>query len=170
MTRQTLLAIATFATALFLLAACQRPSTGVFVELTGRIFVFNYRVATATYLVTLRRVAAIPDGSVIEADFDNPAGGILTARQPIFATDETIAISSPPVSCIRKDHAYRIAIRIQDKAGGVLQAIETVATSDVDQSIMPGKPLVVGPLYTPNPDVFKPDGSEDDAPPHGCDG
>ncbi|MET0173808.1 MAG: hypothetical protein ABW206_15545, partial [Agrobacterium vaccinii] len=52
--------------------------------------------------------------------------------------------------------------------GHVMQTIETSITSDTDQSMLPAKPLVVGPLYTPNPEVFKADGSTDMAPVSGC--
>lgn len=145
------------------LAGCQRPSEGVFLEVTGRIFVFNYRVATANYLLTFKKVAAIPAGSSIEAQFDNPRGGDrLVTRQAVFAADETIAVSSPHLSCVKKDHAYAVDVRLVDGQGKLLQEIATSVTSDVDQSaVLPSKPLVVGPVYTPNPDVFKEDGTTD---------
>ncbi len=146
-----------------LLAGCQRPSEGIFLELTGRIFVFNYRVATANYLLTFKKVSAIPAGSSIEVLFDNPRGGDrLITRQAVFAADETVAISSPHLSCVKKDHAYAVDVRLVDGQGKQLQEIATSVTSDVDQSVMlPSKPLVVGPVYTPNPDVFKADGTTD---------
>lgn len=147
---------------ILLLASCQRETEGKLVELSGRLFVFNYRVATANYLVTLKKLRQLPDGSIVAAEFDNPAGGdALTAREKIFPIDEKIVIQSPHLQCVRKDHPYAVTIRLLSASGDVLQEIETSITSDVDQSVLPAKPLVVGPGYTPNPDVFHADGSED---------
>lgn len=74
-----------------LLLGCQRETEGNLVELSGRMFVFNYRVATANYLITLRKLAPIPEDSVAVAEFENPKGGeTLTAREKIFAVDDKI--------------------------------------------------------------------------------
>lgn len=148
--------------AILLLASCQRETEGKLVELSGRLFVFNYRVATANYLVTLKKLRPLPEGSIASAEFENPKGGdILTARETIFAVDEKIVIQSPHVQCVRKDHPYTVIIRILSASGDVLQEINTSITSDVDQSVLPAKPLVVGPGYTPNPEVFHADGTQD---------
>lgn len=45
---------------ILLLASCQRETEGKLVELSGRLFVFNYRVATANYLVTLKKLRPLP--------------------------------------------------------------------------------------------------------------
>ncbi|MBB4350455.1 MULTISPECIES: hypothetical protein [Rhizobiaceae] len=150
------------ALAILALASCQRETEGKLVELSGRLFVFNYRVATANYLVTLKKLRPLPDGSVVTAEFENPKGGdALKARERIFPIEEKIVIQSPHLQCVRKDRSYAVTIRILSASGDVLQEIETSITSDVDQSVLPAKPLVVGPGYTPNPDVFHADGSED---------
>lgn len=65
------------------------------------------------------------------------------------------------MQCVRKDHPYTVTIRILSASGDVLQEIDTSITSDVDQSVLPARPLVVGPGYTPNPQVFHADGSRD---------
>lgn len=148
--------------AIFLLSACQRETEGKLVELSGRLFVFNYRVATANYIVTLRKLRPLPDGSLASAEFENPKGGdILIAQEKIFPIDDKIAIQSPHLQCVRKDHPYAVTIRILSASGEVLQEIATSITSDVDQSVLPAKPLVIGPGYTPNPDVFHADGTQD---------
>ncbi len=67
------------------LSGCQRDEPREVAKISGRMFVFNYRVAIATYLVTLQRIAPIRDGSTIEATFENPRGGPdLTSREKIF--------------------------------------------------------------------------------------
>lgn len=156
-------------TAMLGLSACQRDEPREVAKISGRMFVFNYRVAIATYLVTLQRVAPIRDGSTVEATFENPRGGAeLTTREKIFPTDEKITVQSPPVECIKQDRPYRVVIRIKGPEGDLLQTIETTIRSDTDQSLLPAKPLTVGPLYTPNPEVFKPDGTMDMRPVQDC--
>ncbi|WP_332303377.1 hypothetical protein [Rhizobium sp. GR12] len=156
-------------TAMLGLSACQRDEPREVVKISGRMFVFNYRVAIATYLVTLQRVASIRDGSTVEATFENPRGGAeLTTREKIFPTDEKITVQSPPVECIKQDRPYRVVIRIKGPEGDLLQTIETTIRSDTDQSLLPAKPLTVGPFYTPNPEVFKPDGTVDMRPVQDC--
>lgn len=55
---------------------------------------------------------------------------------------------------MRKDHPYAVTIRILDASGEVLQEIQTSIASDVDQSVLPTRPLVIGPGYEANPQVF----------------
>lgn len=160
-----LLAIA----AMLSLSGCQRDEPREVAKLSGRMFVFNYRVAIATYLVTLQRIAPIRDGSSVEAVFENPRGGPdLTTKERIFPKDEKISVQSPPVECVKQDRPYRVTIRIKGPDGDVMQTIETTIRSDTDQSALLTKPLVIGPLYTPNPEVFKPDGTTDMRPVQGC--
>jgi hypothetical protein len=143
-------------------SGCQRECQGVYLEISGRLFVFNYRVATANYLVTLRRVAPIPEGSRLQAQFENPRGGeALVADEAIIAADDRIALSSPFVECVKKDRPYKVDLQLVDAKGDLLQKIETSVVSDVDQSVLPTKPLVVGPVYTPNPEVFAANGATD---------
>jgi hypothetical protein len=154
---------------LLLIASCQRETEGKAVEVSGRLFVFNYRVAMANYLVTLRKLQPLPEGSFAEAVFENPKGGAaLTAREKIFPIDDKISLQSTPVHCVVADRPYAVTIRIVAASGAVLQTLETSITSDVDQTVLPAKPLVVGPGYAPNPEVFLADGSRDMAPESDC--
>lgn len=151
-----------FILAFAVIGGCQREADEQLVELSGRIFVFNYRVATASYLVTLRKTGHIPEGSVAEAAFENPSGGdALTTREKIFAIDDRITLESPHLHCVVKDKPYTVTISILDKSGKLLQKIDTSITSDLDQTALPSKPLVIGPGYEPNPEVFKADGTAD---------
>jgi hypothetical protein len=144
-----------------LLAGCQRQGDNL-VELTGRVFVFNYRVAVATYVVTLNKKMAIPEGTVAIAEFENPAGGApLVTNEKIYPFWDKITLQSPAVHCVKKDKPYAVNVRLVDTSGKTLQSLKTEVISSLDQSVMPGKPLVVGPFYTKNPEVFKPDGTVD---------
>lgn len=137
------------------LAGCRESGgEGEYFELSGRLFVFNYRVATVQYLVTLRPLKPVGEGEVAIATFENPAGGeALVVRQKIWPLNDKVTINSPPLECVVKDRPYKVSIRIEDAKGTVMQALETTMTSSQDQSVLPDKPLVVGPLYDPNPEL-----------------
>ncbi|MDP9570507.1 UNVERIFIED_ORG: hypothetical protein J2W66_000967 [Agrobacterium larrymoorei] len=154
---------------LLALAGCQREEQRDVAKISGRMFVFNYRVAVATYLVTLQTQVPIEEGSVIEAEFENPRGGeALTVSEQLFPKNSKIVLQSPPVECVRQDRPYKVTIRLRAPDGHVMQTLETKVTSDTDQSLLPAKPLVVGPLYSPNPEVFRSDGTTDMKPVQNC--
>lgn len=139
-----------------LLSACQRETGPDPLKLTGKMFVFNYRLAYATYLVTLEKTQPLPDGSVVRASFENPAGGApLTLERKLFASLPRVVLESPDVTCVKKNHPYKVSIRVLGPGGEQLQSLETEVTSSLDQDILPAKPLVIGPAYEKNPAVFK---------------
>ena len=153
--------IAMAAATALLLSACQRESENL-VQVTGHLFVFNYRVASATYMLTLKKTGPIPDGSVIIAEFENPHGGDpLVLNQKIYPIGDKIALQSENLHCVRKDRPYSVSLRLVDKDGKVLQELKTQFRSDLDQTVLPSKPLVLGAGYEKNPEVFKPDGTTD---------
>jgi hypothetical protein len=147
-------AIAALLVTLFVTAGCREQTSSEYVTLTGKVFIFNYRIAEANYVVTLGKVRPLAEGSVALASFENPAGGEpLTARQKVSPDAVKIVLESPSLSCVRKGRAYQITITIMDAGGKVLQRIDTTLTSSLDQDVLPDKPLVVGPVYTPNPEL-----------------
>ncbi len=144
-----------FAAVIVLLAAsCRDRPDNDYVELTGRIFVFNYRVAVATYVVTYSKLQKIPDGATMLTVFDNPAGGAaVEVKQKIWPKMEKIAVESPPVFCIVKDKPYAFKSALIGPDGTRLQEISGTVVSSLDQTVLPDLPLVVGPFYTANPDL-----------------
>lgn len=127
---------------------------GQLFELQGKLFVFNYRVATATYLVNLSPLRPVGEGQVAVATFENPAGGEpFVVRRKIWPNLPKTTLESPPVHCVVKDRPYAVSIEIEGPDGSVLQTIATTMTSSEDQSILPDAPLVVGPGYAPNPEL-----------------
>jgi hypothetical protein len=135
---------------LLALGSCQRPAGDLY-ELNGRIFVFNYRLAYATYLITLQRMKPVEEGMRLVASFENPAGAEnLVVERKIFPAQEKISIESPHVECVRKDRPYAVKIEIFDAANKLVQTVETQVTSDLDESILPKEPLVTGPAYDRN--------------------
>ncbi|MCF3641517.1 hypothetical protein LXM94_16210 [Rhizobium sp. TRM95111] len=138
------------------LAACQRETGPDPLHLTGKMFIFNYRLAYATYMVTLTKSEPVPEGSVVTAEFENPAGGApLRLERKLFAKLDKVVLESPDITCVKKGRPYRVAIRVVGPGGEEIQAIDTEVRSDLDQDVMPAKALVVGPAYDKNPEVFK---------------
>lgn len=144
------------AAALLVLAACQRETGPDPLQLTGKMFIFNYRLAYATYMITLNRTEPLPEGATVIAEFENPAGGSpLTLKRQLFPKLEKVVLESPEITCVKKDRPYRVAIRVLGPDGNQLQAIETTVISDLDQSVLPAEALVVGPAYEKNPRMFR---------------
>jgi hypothetical protein len=143
------------------LSACQREKPDALFQLTGRIFVFNYRVSQASYMVTIEQTQPIPDGLSVVARFADPAGGspieITRRAWPKLAR---VVLASPPIRCVKAGIAYPVEIEIRDGDGQTLQAISTTVTSNIDQSVLAAKPLLVGPVYVPNREVYRADGPD----------
>lgn len=134
---------------LVVLGGCRDTgSEGELFKISGKLVVFNYRLAVASYVVTLEPLQPMREGEVAVASFENPAGGpALSARQRIWPRLGKVTLESPPLRCVRKDRPYAVSIRIEDTEGKVRQEIATVLVSSEDQSRMPEGPLVVGPAY-----------------------
>jgi hypothetical protein len=138
---------------LLALSACS-DAEGPYIEVQGGGFIFNYRIAEATMGLVAVPLKEIPAGSVIEARFQNPAGG-----DPLLVTDNVtpaktkFSFTTPPLKGIEADKPYKVTVRLLDPDGKELQRIEKDFRSNLDQSVLPEKPLVVGPVYTPNPEL-----------------
>jgi hypothetical protein len=150
-----ILAAALLAT-LTVLSACQRETGPDPLQLTGKMFIFNYRLAYATYMITLVKTEPVADGSIVVATFENPAGGPpLTLDRKLFPKLDKIVLESPDVTCVKKQKPYAVTIEVKGPDGTILQTLKTTVISNLDQDIMPAEALVVGPAYDKNPDVFK---------------
>ena len=110
--------IAAILTAGLALAACRDTGEGDHFALDGKLVVFNYRVATATFLVNLKPLRPVGNGEVAIALFDDPAGGApIEVREKIWPNLSKITINTPPLRCIVKDKPYKVSIRIEDASG-----------------------------------------------------
>ena len=133
------------------LAACS--GSGDYLSPAGGGFIFNYRIAQATYGIALKPMRDLPPDGVIEATFENPSGGapfVLREEGPFNPT--RIAFTTPPVEGVVKGKRYTVAVVLKDAAGATLQRIEKTYASDIDQSVMPARPLAIGPGYQRNLD------------------
>ncbi|MBP2547358.1 hypothetical protein J2858_000251 [Neorhizobium galegae] len=152
------------ALSLLMLGGCQREVEKL-AEFSGHIFVFNYRLSKANYVVTLRPTGPLPQGGVAIARFDNPRGGAaLETRQTLYPAMEKIVLESPDVQCVREGRSYGVHIELADGSGKVLQQMDTKVLATIDQSILPAHSIVVGPAYDMNPNVFKAGGVMDLSP------
>ena len=152
------------------LGACRDTGQGALYEISGRLFEFNYRLARATYVITLHPLRPVGEGNVAVVDFENPAGGDpLVVTQPIWPKLPHVTLVSPPLTCVVKDKPYAVAIHIKDKDGAVLQELKTTLVSSQDQSDLPDAPLVTGSRYVLNPALAgHPDGRLPNAPKPDC--
>jgi len=146
--------------ALGLLAGCFDTDNSPYLELRGGGFMFNYRIAEATASLVLGPLRKLPEKSVIEVSFENPAGGpAILLRQDVRPDEDKFDFNTPPLKGIVKDKPYAVTIRLVDKDGKELQRIEKPFKSSLDQAMLPDKPLSIGPGYEPNPDLKKKDSS-----------
>ena len=145
--------------ALALLGACD-SSPDLPASLAGGGFIFNYRLGEAYYGVVINATRSMPDGAVLSAEFEDPAGGpAIVINQAAQKSQQRYMFRTPALKGIKKDVPYHVAVRVLDGPNGKeLQKIEHSYKSDFDESIIAGGPLVIGPCYTPNPenDITKP--------------
>jgi hypothetical protein len=132
------------------LAACVDQSR--YLEIAGGGFIFNYRDASATYGVVLLPRRDPPEGATIEARFDDPAGG-----GPIVLSREArgggrIEFQTPPLSGVKAGVPYHVVVTLRAADGSELLRLEKDYTSDLDQSVLPERPLAIGPGYQKNID------------------
>lgn len=146
------------------LAACDGGGDeGPYFEFAGGGFVFNYRYAEATYGFVARVLRKPPAEAVLEAVFQDPAGGPdIVLRQPVRPGRSSYKFETPPVTGVLKAVDYRVELRLlapPPSGGGSGAEAETLATiartfrSSQDQAVLPREGLGIGPGY------HRPDGS-----------
>jgi hypothetical protein len=138
---------------LLVLAGCDDKSKPI-ASFAGGGFIFNYRIGEAFYGVVIKTERGLPPQAVIEAEFQDPAGGKpIEVSEKIRSDRRKYMLRTPALKGIEKGVSYKVVVKILDRPGGqVIQQLERTFKSDIDQSVMPDTPLVVGPGYTPNPE------------------
>lgn len=137
--------------ALGLPAACS--DSGEYLAVAGGGFIFNYRIAEAEYGIALKPMRELPADSSIEATFENPAGGepfVVRKDGPFNPT--RVAFDTPPVEGVVKDRPYKVVVVLSAADGAELQRIEKSFASELDQTVLPERPLAIGPGYQKNID------------------
>lgn len=141
-----------------LLAGCEDESEP-YVEFVGGGFIFNYNTADAYYgfVVAVRR--RIPAGTVLEAAFEDPAGGDpMIERATARAGQRQYRFQSGSVRGVVAGRDYRVELRLFDAGNGALLASYSRAyRSDLDQEILPDAPTAIAPGYQPSPESEPPE-------------
>lgn len=139
--------------ALALAAACSPgEGDGPYLEFLGGGFVFNYRLAEADYGFVVKRLRRIPEGTIIEARLENPAGGAPFVIRETASWDRLeYVFRSPPVRGVQAGRDYRVEVRLLEPGGRLLATYARTFRSDVDQEVLPERAPVVGPGYQAAP-------------------
>src|SRR5262245_3950517 len=100
--------------ALSVLAGCSsEDDKSPYLELRGGGFLFNYRITEATGSLVLGPLRKIPEKSVIEVSFENPAGGApIVLREDVRPQADKFDFNTPPLQGIVKDKPYAVTIRL----------------------------------------------------------
>src|SRR3954453_4694761 len=84
---------------------------GQYFAMSGKLFEFNYRLASATYVVTLNPLQPMDGTQTAVGTFENPAGGApIVVRQKVWPKLTHLTLESPPLSCVVKGKPYAVAI------------------------------------------------------------
>jgi hypothetical protein len=136
------------------LLGCEEDSTKPYLEFSGGGFIFNYRNADAFYGFVATPLRSLPEGSVIEVQFEVPG-----SATPYVLNEKSVpgmmqySFKTEQLSGIEKGHPYKVIMRLLSGPGGnELARYEKNFHTDVEQASLPAKPLVVGPGYAPNPE------------------
>jgi hypothetical protein len=135
------------------MAGCGDDPAKPYLKIRGGGFVFNYRYSTLSYGFAARAMKPLPEGSVLEAQFDIPGSSERwTTSWPMIAGKLDYGFESPPLTGVEKGKPYKVTLRLLESKGGKeLAVIEKSFTPSMDQSELPSVPLVKpGPGYEPN--------------------
>ena len=100
----------------------------------------------------VKRLRRMPEGAVLEARMENPAGGEPFVLRQAAANDRIEHVfRTPPVSGVRAGVDYRVEVRVLEANGRALAAYARTFRSDVDQAVLPERAPVVGPGFQPAP-------------------
>lgn len=125
-----------------------------YIEFIGGGFIFNYNVASAYYGFVARVKRRVPPGTILEAEFEDPAGGPpLVVRGVAGAYAQQFRFESPPLEGIRANRDYRVELRLIDPGDGTLMAAYSrTFRSELDQGMLPPAPTTIAPTYRPSPE------------------
>jgi hypothetical protein len=124
-----------------------------YISFAGGGFIFNYNIAEAFYGFVATPERSIPPGTILEARFEDPAGG-----DPLVVTQAArdgmiqYTFRTPPVTGVEADRDYIVELRLRTPDGTQIASYTKAFRSDIGQDMLPERPLTIGPGYQPNPD------------------
>ncbi|MGN6466420.1 MAG: hypothetical protein ACTHLP_13155 [Rhizobiaceae bacterium] len=130
------------------------PSEKPYLAVIGGGFIYNYREGEEFYDVVTNVQKPLAEGSIIEVTFENPAGGApLVVSDRVSARTNRYAFHSPQIHGVVGGRPYKVEIRVYDREKTkLIWSTTRDFKSDLDDNVVPKKPVVIGPGYTPNPD------------------
>ncbi len=134
----------------------ESPDEVPYLRILGGGFIFNYRVSDVYYGFTALVQRPLPTGTLVEAEFDDPAGGSpLVVRQRMGGPGmERFSMRSPPVRGVEAGKPYHVEIRIIDREERrLLWSHGMDFSSQIGDEAVPAAPLTIGPGYARNPDL-----------------
>jgi hypothetical protein len=137
-----------------LLTGCGEDPNSPYLSFAGGGFIFNYRNAEAFYGFVAKPLRTLPEGSLIEAQFELPGRPFpAVTSEKVVKGKVQYKFQSPNLTGIVRNHPYKAVMRLIDAEGKEVARYEKEFHADVDQSKLPDQPLVVGPGYQRNPDL-----------------
>jgi hypothetical protein len=136
-------------------ATRNNPSEKPYLAVIGGGFIYNYREGEEFYAVVTEVQKPLAEGSIVEVQFENPAGGApLVVSQRVSARTTRYAFHSPQIHGVVGGKPYKVDIRIYDRERTkLIWSTSRDFKSDLSDDVVPKKPVVIGPGYTPNPDL-----------------
>ena len=131
------------------------PAQKPYIRVAGGGFIYNYREADVYYGFTAHVLKPVPIWSWLIADFEDPGGGPpLTVETRLHARSVRYGVRSPSLRGVKAGKPYRVSIRLYDRTRSeLLWSAEKEFTSQIDDTVVPDKPLTIGPGYFPNPEL-----------------
>lgn len=120
-----------------------------YLKILGGGFMFNYRIADVHYGFTAAVQRPLPNGSIIEAEFEDPAGGPShVVRERVEVRTSRYTLRSPPIRGVEAGKAYHVEVRVKTREDdAVLWSDRLAFRSQVSDDVAPDAPLTVGPGY-----------------------
>lgn len=133
--------------------AADKPETQPYLRVLGGGFIFNYRVNDIFYGIAVVPVHSVDVGDMVEALFENPAGGPdIRVRKQFGITHEPTQLRTPPLRGVVAGRPYRVELRLLAREDEhVIWATTLHYTSSLSGEIIGRDPPVLGPGYHPNP-------------------
>jgi len=132
------------------------PSAEPYLKIMGGGFMFNYRNTDVYYGFTAIVSRPLASGSIIEAAFEDPAGGkphVVSER--VSTMTDRYALRSPSVRGVEAGKPYHVAIKVYDRERKrLIWETERSYTSQISDTVVPDKPLTIGPGYHRNPETI----------------
>ena len=129
------------------------PASRPYLKVLGGGFIFNYRVSDIYYGVAVVPVQSLEVGDVVEAKFEDPAGGPdILVRKHFGLTHDPIQLQTPPLQGVVAGRPYRVELQVRSREDNhVLWSSTIYFKSNIDGKLISPIPPVVGPGYHRNP-------------------